>query len=373
MLVTFASVAFPHSGLGARARAVIEDLTALGIDLTVLSVGEPSGAQIVLEQGAVRLISVSRVRSAHWSIQLARRLSRLRRDCDVVIAESALLMPSIMLARWKGPLVWDTNELETLHYRRLPQIWSNRWRGWVWQVLERWAVQRADVVVSISEAESIWWHRLFPQVGPKLAVVDHRSPVASLGSKPRGHSALSADESCEAGPRLVFVGNLRGKHNAAAAKWIIETLAPSLTKPTKILLVGPGTEKLCVGAIGSTVIESRGEVDLLAAVVSESDVCLAPLVAAAGVKTKVLDYVALGAKVIGTPVAFEGLDSCPGLVPTSLEHFAATVDEVLRNPETPRVRGRRQRLQAAWVAEHGMRGTTEQWRQVLGRLGVETG
>jgi len=189
VLVTFASVAFPHSGLGARARAVIEDLTALGIDLTVLSVGEPSGAQIVLEQGAVRLISVSRVRSAHWSIQLARRLSRLRRDCDVVIAESALLMPSIMLARWKGPLVWGHNELETLHYRRLPQIWSNRWRGWVWQVLERWAVQRADVVVSISEAESIWWHRLFPQVGPKLAVVDHRSPVASLGSKPRGHSA----------------------------------------------------------------------------------------------------------------------------------------------------------------------------------------
>src|SRR5207302_9564778 len=139
----------------------------------------------------------------------------------------------------------------------------------------------------------------------KLATVDH---AAFTSTRTDGESRRELERllgRAPDGPLLVFVGRVAAKHNARAARWIIDVLAPSLPEAATVVLCGLGSERLRSRGRGARVA-ALGKVDDVDSVIAAADLCLAPLASGAGVKTKVLHYLAHGRRIAGTPVALEG-------------------------------------------------------------------
>jgi glycosyltransferase involved in cell wall biosynthesis len=218
--------------------------------------------------------------------------------------------------------------------------------------------------VAAGEVEAATWRGMRSLDG-RVATVDHaalaepRSPAAA-----REELGRWLPGSCE-GPVLVFVGTLTAKHNAAAADWICSRLTQSLPATATIVLCGTGTERVRPERTGAQVV-GLGLVDDVDSVIAAADVCLAPLASGAGIKTKVLHYLAHGRRVAGTGVAFEGLEGAPGLHSASLAELPALVGRLLSNPERPEFERARSAAQRAWVeAHHGRSRVREQWRDLL--------
>jgi hypothetical protein len=113
-----------------------------------------------------------------------------------------------------------------------------------------------------------------------------------------------------------------------------------------------------------------GAVSDIDAVIAGADLCLAPLAAGAGVKTKVLHYLAHGKLVIATPVALEGIEDAPGTEATTLADFPSAILGWIGRRDDP-VDRRREALQRAWLdARYGHARVADQWRDALTRAGV---
>jgi glycosyltransferase involved in cell wall biosynthesis len=246
----------------------------------------------------------------------------------------------------------------------------NRVRGFVWKLIERSSVARADVIVAISETEADWWRRLFPKSQNKLVVVDHSSRAKQIAFEP---ARVDLERLCGMplrGPVLLFVGNLLGKHNAVAAQWLVESLAPRLPAECSLVLAGPGTEAV-TARVSDAIVCTLGGVTDIDTVVAGADMCLAPLAAGAGVKTKVLHYLAHGKPVVATPVALEGILDPPGVHEAGLDEFLRVIIDWISRGEDPVARRRREALQRAWVRErYGPDRVAEQWRDALRTAGV---
>ena len=366
LFVTFGSILTPSHGLAVRARTALDALHRLGFRSTVISHSEsegmppPSIDELHVLRNPLRL---------GWSTELVRAVRAHNDRAEVIIVESALLLPAVRAARPRAPIVWDTNECETLHYSRLPSSPINRLRGFVWKLIERSSVARADVIVAISETEAEWWRRLFPKSRNKLVVVDHCLRANQITSEP---ARVDLERLCGMplrGAVLLFVGNLLGKHNAVAAQWLVESLAPRLPSECALVLAGPGTE--AVAARADATVCSLGGVTDIDTVVAGADICLAPLAAGAGVKTKVLHYLAHGKRVVATPVALEGIEDPPGVQEAGLDDFLRVIVDWISRDEDPVARRGREALQRAWVRErYGPDHAAEQWREALRTAGL---
>jgi glycosyltransferase involved in cell wall biosynthesis len=260
------------------------------------------------------------------------------------------------------------NEFETLHYRRLPKTLRNLLYRPVWRALESWAARRADAVVAVSDAEAEWWERVFPRSAAKIVVVPLEAPVTPARAVlpvPHGGGRL-----------LVFVGNVYAKHNAWAARWLLERFAPTMDAHWRLALIGPGTQGLASLVPSTANVELHGEVEAreVDAWISAADLCLAPLRSGAGVKTKILHYVAHTKLVAATPIALEGIEDCPGTIVGPLDDLPYLIHKLLASEETPRERANREVAQQAWLeSHHGREQTIDGWSAVLGRVGALRG
>jgi hypothetical protein len=262
-------------------------------------------------------------------------------------------------------MVWDTNECQSLHYARLPHTPINRAKQLAWIALERWAGHRCTLAVAIGESEAVHWKRIHPALTGKLFTVDH-APFANPRTMVVSRAAVERRLGRRlVGPVLVFVGTLAAKQNGPAAQWIIDVLAPALPTSATVLLCGPGTERLRGRGTGAPV-ECLGRVEDVDSVIASADLCLAPLSSGAGVKTKVLHYLAHGRRVAGTPLAFEGLRGAPGLFEAPLESLSALVTTLTEKGETEEAAQQRAAAQTAWMEHHhGPTHIASQWRELL--------
>lgn len=358
-LVTFAPWA-GLTGLHVRARAVAADLMSLGIHVSVLAVGAASDVSAT-QPSSTEEPSVTVVYARHWAarmIALAGRVRKMASGVDVLIIESAMFAPAVSCAKVRKPLIWDINALETLQYSRMPLTVRNRLLRAVWCGLERWAASRAAVAVAVSDEEADWCRRIHPALEDRMAVVRHRSSVLP--------GARDVRRSVSRGTRIVYVGAMAAKHNREAARWLIDDLSRLIHREVAIIFVGPGTENLFVGRRGLATYQALGSVPDLRTVITPEDLAVAPLASGAGVKTKVLDYLALGCRVVATPVALEGIPDPPGVVRASLEAMPAVLAELLDRSDSPRDRARRSRLQQKWLARHASpQSARAEWATVV--------
>jgi glycosyltransferase involved in cell wall biosynthesis len=366
VLVTFGSILEPDGGLAVRSRVLAESLSILGSPASIVSTRErtPSAAPA----WARKLLVPARKPWRGFSRDLVRLIQQAASDADVVIVANAMFMPALTLSRVRLPMVWDTNECQTLHYRRLPRTPANRAKGLLWLWLERWAARRCRLAVAISGAEAAEWPRIHPRLQGKVVTVDH-SAFASPRSVDASRAKLSRHlGGATPGPVLVFVGTMTAKHNSAAARWILDVLGPSLPATTTVVICGRGSDRLTSAGPGARVV-CLGPVIDIDSIIAAADLCLAPLAAGAGVKTKVLHYLAHGRRVAGTPVAFEGLAGAPGLYESELDALPDLVTRVIADVETEDQARIRSAGQLAWMAgHHGLEHVAEQWNEVLTSL-----
>jgi glycosyltransferase involved in cell wall biosynthesis len=374
LLITFGSVLSPDGGTQVRSRVLAEALTELGSAPSIISTREPRVLSSRPVPHLARALSVPRRRP--WrgmSWELVRLIRREAAGSDAVVIASAMFMPAVALSRTRLPLIWDTVECQTLHYRRLRRTPMNLFRLAAWTWLERWTARRSAIAIAIGDEEACAWRRLRPELNGKLVTVDHSAPAQPRSAR-QGRMYLEAELGRPVdGPVLLFVGTLRAKHNAAAARWLLEVLAPTLGDHVTLVLCGRGSEALRPLPTRATVA-ALGFVEDVDALIAAADVCLAPLASGAGVHTKVLHYLAHGRQVLGTPVAFEGLAGAPGLIPVTLADLPRRLRRLIEQPESAADADDRARRQRAWLeVNHSHAHVVDQWRITLSANGSSRG
>jgi hypothetical protein len=365
LLVTFGSVIEPDGGLQVRSRILAESLASLGTPPTILSTRE--SRPLTPPPPWARAIHVpSRRPWRGFSMEWARLIRHYARDADAVIVSNAMFMPAVEVSGTRLPMIWDTNECQTLHYERLERTSSNRAKQLIWWGLERWAARRCRVAVAIGQAEASEWRRIHAPLRGKLMTVDHAAFVPDRPIEAGGSDLAERLGGLLHRPILLFVGTIAAKHNAVAARWLIEVLAPSLPDTATIVICGPGSDQLVGGGKAGARVVLLGAVDDVDATIATADLCLAPLATGAGVKTKVLHYLAHGKRVAGTPIAFEGLSGAPGLLEAPLDGLPDLITRIIAAPESAEAARSRMAAQHAWLAEHhGRPLIVDQWRNVL--------
>jgi len=132
-------------------------------------------------------------------------------------------------------------------------------------------------------------------------------------------------------PRLVFWGNLSRSENEEAAWRFIQCDFPLICEAF------PNAELAIVGASPSSRLQRlqlagvtvTGFVDDPAPYFEAADVAVAPLIAGAGIKIKVLELLSAGLPLVSTPVGAEGIDPNERLIVSPLDRFADAVTSLL--------------------------------------------
>lgn len=137
---------------------------------------------------------------------------------------------------------------------------------------------------------------------------------------------------------LLFFANFERSENRDGARWFVLEVLPEirLALPgVSLTLVGNGSDRLakelaCAGVRGTGFVEDPSSH------FSRCSLAIAPLLAGAGVKFKVLEALSAGVPVVGTPVALEGIKPQRGLTCCKQEQFARVVLDFLSLPAQPK-------------------------------------
>ena len=208
-------------------------------------------------------------------------------------------------------------------------VWSREARTLL--AYERRAAMACERTFLVSEPECRRFLELAPETAGRVVAIENGVDLERFAP---GHSFDTPYR--DAGPNLVFVGNMDYWPNGDAAGWFAREVMPLIraaTPQARFDVVGasPGPEVLALGALPG--VHVTGRVPDVRPYVAHADAVVAPLRIARGIQNKVLEGMALGRPVVATPQAFEGVHAEPGrdlLVGDGAARLAALVGEVLR-------------------------------------------
>jgi glycosyltransferase involved in cell wall biosynthesis len=136
-------------------------------------------------------------------------------------------------------------------------------------------------------------------------------------------------------PVVTFTGALFRSVNSESIRWFLDAVWPTVqacVPEAKLVIAGADPPEWLVLRRSATIVVT-GYVEDLDAVYRDSSLFVAPLIAGAGVKFKVLDAMVSGLPVVATPIAAEGIvedagESCfaaitedPGVMAERIEFF----------------------------------------------------
>jgi glycosyltransferase involved in cell wall biosynthesis len=212
-------------------------------------------------------------------------------------------------------LVYDTLDL---HYvREFRRAKHTRSSGLLAQALERKRQELALVagadrtlVVSAVEREML----LAELPDAEIHVVSNIHPVST---DPPPFDARAG---------VVFVGAFEHEPNLDAARWLVDELWPLMRstggRDIELTIVGRHAPAWLADAAGITVAASVPDV---APYIDAARLSVAPLRFGAGVKGKVLESLGRGTPVVGTAIAFEGIDIDDGACADDAAGLARTI------------------------------------------------
>ena len=109
----------------------------------------------------------------------------------------------------------------------------------------------------------------------------------------------------EAGPLIVFTGQMDYRPNIDAVRWFVNDVLPGV--PGRFAIVGRSPTAAVRALVGERVIVT-GEVVDVRGWIAAADVVVAPLLLARGVQNKVLEAMAMARPVVASTAAAEGID-----------------------------------------------------------------
>lgn len=108
------------------------------------------------------------------------------------------------------------------------------------------------------------------------------------------------------GDYFVMYGAWNRPENREGLEWFLENVIKNVCN-VPIKIIGPGLSSYIIDGIAN--IEYLGFVDNPYDIIARSQGLLAPIFKGAGVKVKVIETLSTGTPVIGTEIAFEGIDN----------------------------------------------------------------
>ena len=141
-------------------------------------------------------------------------------------------------------------------------------------------------------------------------------------------------------PVVTFTGALFRPVNSESIRWFLDAVWPTIemrVPEAKLVIAGASPPEWLVGRRSATTVVT-GYIEDLDAVYRDSSLFVAPLIAGAGVKFKVLDAMASGLAVVATPIAAEGIveeagESCFAAITEDPVTMAERIEFFLRHPE----------------------------------------
>jgi glycosyltransferase involved in cell wall biosynthesis len=119
----------------------------------------------------------------------------------------------------------------------------------------------------------------------------------------------------EGPPRIVFVGHLRYAPNADGARRLLRRVMPLVRAShpdARLTVVGDGPPPDLSAQHDGVRTVVTGRVDDVRPFLADADVACYPLVSGSGTKFKVVEALAAGVPVVGSPTALEGIEVEPG-------------------------------------------------------------
>ena len=221
---------------------------------------------------------------------------------------------------------------------------------------ERLAAAACRWTFFVSEPEAARFRELAPEMASRAVAVengvdlDRFSPAHSY-AWPFG----------DAGPCLVFTGNMDYWPNADAVTWFARDVMPPLRARVPGLrcwIVGanPGEAVRALAALPG--VHVTGRVEDVRPYVAHADAIVCPLRIARGIQNKVLEGMAMGRPVVASPAAFEGVRAQAGtelLVADGTPAFVDAVCAVLdgAHPGLGQAARRAMESRYAWAAVLG--------------------
>jgi glycosyltransferase involved in cell wall biosynthesis len=205
--------------------------------------------------------------------------------------------------------------------------------------LEKYACEKSDVVVTLSQNDNLSIRETFRIPGNKFKTIPPSIDTKkfkndlSIGLKTRKKLEIQDDFLI-----VCFLGDLTTVPNQTAVKYIINHIAPNvLTKRPKTVFLIIGRYTRPTQFTEKPNIIFTNEVSDIKPFLSAADICIAPLTLGSGVKLKVLTYMAFSKPVISTAIGIEGINARNGedVIVCSVENFQR---EILRLASDPRLR-----------------------------------
>lgn len=130
-----------------------------------------------------------------------------------------------------------------------------------------------------------------------------------------------------------FVGNLYVAANVASLDRIVKDILPHIGGEFAFEVVGPCPDEVKERYSGTANLSFLGEVAALPPVVGRWQCMLSPIAFGSGIKTKILEAMAMGLPVVTNAVGAEGIPACEGLlVAEEAGTLAAAVTNLLDEP-----------------------------------------
>lgn len=207
-------------------------------------------------------------------------------------------------------------------FLRQPGFFSRLIHGTVIQA-ERVTLQKANQLLLLNPKDEAIINNLYLQTNTSVVEIPPPSWTKNVKRLPliRGSTTL------------LCYGNFNRIENSDSTLLLIREILPAIRKAfpdCQLLLLGTGSKELHNKNKLPDYVVPLGFIEDPSQVFSECACVLVPLTMGAGVKFKVLDALAARTPVIGTSIAFEGIERGELTIEASLESFAETVIHFLK-------------------------------------------
>jgi hypothetical protein len=239
-------------------------------------------------------------------------LVRLGRDTGAraVFCEHPYMALSARAVAQKLRVPWflRSHNIESERFRQMGKPW--------WPVLaryERWAMQHSIGTFFVTAEDARWSQQHWAIPERTCQVAPYGTPLNyTPAPPPEARQRLAQTLGLQADvPWFYFLGALDYRPNAEAVEYLITEIAPRLAASgtaVEILLAGKGLSPELAAKLSGTGITYTGFLPSLNDFLSACDVMLNPVLTGGGIKTKAVEALAWGKRVVSCSSGAAGLD-----------------------------------------------------------------